>query len=108
MTTAEISQFVNTVGIPGSLIVFGCFVAWRWGWWTLTEVIQPVATKAIDFMEHLTVQGSELVASTKRMCDGLEHVTHKQAEHDHRFDELHHAIKATHSPSSGTTDATSR
>jgi hypothetical protein len=94
MTTAEISQFVNTVGIPGSLIVFGCFIAWRWGWWTLTEVVKPVAVKAIDFMEHLTVQGSELVASTKRMCDGLEQVTKKQVEHDRRFADLHQAIKS--------------
>lgn len=95
MTTAEISQFVNSVGIPGSLIVFGCFVAWRWGWWILTEVVQPVGAKAVEFMEHLTVQGAELVASTKRMCDGLEQITNKQVEHDRRFEDLHHVIQAT-------------
>jgi hypothetical protein len=98
MTGPELSQFVNTVGIPGSLIVFGCFVVWRWGWWTLTEVIKPVAAKAIDFMEHLTGQGSELVASTKRMCDGLEQVSRKQVEHDRRFDDLQHSLKGTGKP----------
>ena len=98
MTTIEFAQFVNTVGIPGSLILFGCFVAWRWGWWILTEVIQPVARKSIEFMEHLTVQGSELVASTKRMCDGLENVSTKQVEHDHRFDDLQQALKSPRPP----------
>lgn len=95
MTANDVSQFVNSVGIPGSLIVFGCFVAWRWGWWTLSEVIQPVARKAIDFMEHLTEQVSALVGSTQRMCDTLEQISRKQSDHDRRFDSLQQAITAT-------------
>lgn len=98
MTTAEISQFVNSVGIPGSLIVFGCFVAWRWGWWTLTEVIKPVAAKAIDFMEHLAAQSSLLVASTQQLCEGLEQVSRKQVEHDRRFDDIQHSIQVQPDP----------
>lgn len=92
MTANDISQFVNSEGIPGSLIVFGCFVAWRWGWWLLMEIIQPVAKKAIEFMEHLTEQVSALVTSTQRMCDSLAQISHKQLDHDQRFDVLQQAV----------------
>ena len=96
MTTAEITQFIREIGFPGTLLAAILYAVWKWGWWLLIEVIHPVATKAIDAMEYLTVQCAEIVASTQRLCDGLLQVTHKQIEHDKRFDDQGKAISEIH------------
>ncbi|MDB5338691.1 MAG: hypothetical protein JWN70_4310 [Planctomycetaceae bacterium] len=92
MTIADLTQIVREIGFPGALLVAIFYAAWKWGWWLLIEVIQPVAKKTIESMEHLSAQCTELVASTKRMCDGLLQVTNKQIEHDKRFDTQDQAL----------------
>ena len=96
MTIADLTQIVSEIGFPGALLVAIFYAAWKWGWWLLIEVIRPVAAKTIESMEHLSQQCTELVASTKRMCDGLLQVTNKQIEHDKRFDSQCQAINEIH------------
>ena len=92
MTTVDFIQFIREFGFPGAMLTAVFYAIWKWGWWLLIEVIKPVAAKAIDSMEHLTTDCSEIVSSTKRLCDGLLQVTNKQIEHDKRFDDQVQAI----------------
>jgi hypothetical protein len=85
MNFSDVIPIVREVGFPGALLVAIFYACWKWVWWLLTEVIKPVATKAIESMEHLSAQSTELVASTNRMCNGLLQVTNKQVDHDQRF-----------------------
>lgn len=96
MTAADFTQFVREIGFPGALLVAIFYAGWKWGWWLLIEVIKPVATKAIEALERLSVQCAEIVASTQRLCDGLLQITNKQIEHDQRFDNQVQALSEIH------------
>lgn len=92
MTTVDFIQFIREFGFPGALLTAVFYAVWKWGWWLLIEVIKPVATKAIDSMEHVSTQCTAIASSTNRLCDGLLQVSNKQLDHDKRFDDQDQAI----------------
>ncbi len=92
MTTVDFIQFIREFGFPGALLTAVFYAGWRWGWWLLIEVIKPVASKAIDSMEHVSTQCTAIASSTNRLCDGMLQVTSKQMDHDKRFDDQGQAI----------------
>lgn len=53
MDISTLSQFIEKQGVSVAVLCFLCFALWRCGVWLATEVIKPVTTKHISFVDRV-------------------------------------------------------
>lgn len=83
MDLVSLSQFIEKQGVSVAVLAFLCYALWRCGVWLATEVIKPVTTKHIGFVDR--VEGV-VVEMKEVLVNG-----HKQTSE--KIDQLHQAVK---------------
>lgn len=83
MDVTTLSQFIEKQGISVAVLCFLCYALWRCGTWLATEVIKPVTTKHIGFVDRV----ENVVTEMKDvLVNG-----HKQT--NEKIDQLHDAVR---------------
>lgn len=83
MDLVSLGQFIEKQGVSVAVLVFLCYVLWRCGSWLATEVIKPVTSKHITFVDRVE---NVVVEMKEVLVNG-----HKQT--NEKIDQLHAAVK---------------
>jgi hypothetical protein len=83
MDLVSLGQFIEKQGVSVAVLAFLCFALWRCGVWLAIEIIKPVTTKHIGFVDRVenvvTEMKDVLVSGHKQTSD--------------KIDQLHAAVK---------------
>lgn len=81
MTFEQWASAAGTIGVPAVILAAMGFAAWKAGWWMATEVIKPVSTRHIEFLNTLEAVVDRIATSSSSLCDQMNKQSEKHETH---------------------------
>lgn len=72
MTFEQWTNAAGTLGVPAVILAAMGFAGWKAAWWFANEVIKPVSTRHITFLDTLERLVGEIAVSSDRICEQLD------------------------------------
>ena len=88
MTPDQWVTFINSVGFPVAVTAALLYGLWRGGSFVGREILLPISTKLMSFIEHLQVCQTRQVEATEMMCGQVTQLATTQQEHGQILGEI--------------------